>query len=39
MKMIEVPIDRLNGIDLESVQSAWGRMEGVSQISILEITG
>ena len=37
--MIEVPIDRLNGIDLESVPSAWGRMEGVSQISILEITG
>jgi len=39
MKMIEVPIDRLKGIDLESVPSAWGRMEGVSQVSILEITG
>ncbi len=39
MKIIEVPIKRLNGIDLNSVPGVLSNLEGVSEVTILEITG
>ena len=39
MNIIEVPIERLNGIDLNSVPGVLCNLQGVSEVTILEITG
>jgi len=39
MKIIEIPIDSLGGLGLEAVSQQLANVEGVSEVSILEITG